>query len=321
MRAVRDLRSTEPKSKGPEQTAIGQKKWAEESAHFLSGESRPCVIRSPQPAGHAPGLSRTPGRRSDLHASIVRTALPRTPETAWDFSPANACSSRASSTTARSPTASPGLPPRRRRTGFQLPGRALQGPHHRVRRRIRLDAVFDCDVGSDEQIERPVRRPRPGLARRLRRLRALDRLRAARGDRRRVPGRPVARGLPHRPRHLGLQLPGDGQGRAAAARERAACSRSPTWARVRAVPDYNTMGLAKASLEASVRYLAATWGPRASASTASRPARSRRWRPRASRASASCCGVVDRTRRCAATSRSTTSATRPRSCCPTSPAA
>ena len=30
----------------------------------------------------------------------------------------------------------------------------------------------------------------------------------------------------------------------------------------RAVPNYNTMGLAKASLEASVRYLAASLGPR-----------------------------------------------------------
>ena len=30
----------------------------------------------------------------------------------------------------------------------------------------------------------------------------------------------------------------------------------------RVVPNYNTMGLAKASLEASVRYLAATLGPR-----------------------------------------------------------
>jgi enoyl-[acyl-carrier protein] reductase I len=31
---------------------------------------------------------------------------------------------------------------------------------------------------------------------------------------------------------------------------------------IRAVPNYNTMGLAKASLEASVRYLAASLGPR-----------------------------------------------------------
>ena len=57
---------------------------------------------------------------------------------------------------------------------------------------------------------------------------------------------------------------------------------------MRAVPNYNTMGLAKASLEASVRYLAASLGPAACASTASRPGRSRRWRPRASRTSASC---------------------------------
>ena len=59
-----------------------------------------------------------------------------------------------------------------------------------------------------------VRAARRGLAA-VRRLRAFDRLRAARGDCRRLPRRPVARGLPHRARHLGLQLPGPGQGRPA----------------------------------------------------------------------------------------------------------
>jgi enoyl-[acyl-carrier protein] reductase I len=52
---------------------------------------------------------------------------------------------------------------------------------------------------------------------------------------------------------------------------------------VRTVPNYNTMGLAKASLEASVRYLAEAWAARACGSTASAPARSRRWPPAASR--------------------------------------
>ena len=72
--------------------------------------------------------------------------------------------------------------------------------------------IFDCDVGDDAQIERAVRRTRQELAR-VRRLRPLDRLRAARGDRRRLPRRPDARDLPHRARHLGLQLSGHGQGR------------------------------------------------------------------------------------------------------------
>ena len=51
----------------------------------------------------------------------------------------------------------------------------------------------------------------------------------------------------------------------------------------RVVPNHNTMGLAKASLEASVRYLATALGRAASAPTASRPARSRPWPPAASR--------------------------------------
>ncbi len=72
--------------------------------------------------------------------------------------------------------------------------------------------VFDCDVADDAQIERLF----AGLGEAwdaVRRLRARDRLCAARGDRRRLSRRPVARELPHRPRHLGLQLPGHGQGR------------------------------------------------------------------------------------------------------------
>ena len=62
---------------------------------------------------------------------------------------------------------------------------------------------------------------------------------------------------------------------------------------MRTVPNYNTMGLAKASLEASVRYLAEALGAaRACASTASAPARSRPWPPAASRTSARSCSVV-----------------------------
>ena len=65
---------------------------------------------------------------------------------------------------------------------------------------------------------------------------------------------------------------------------------------VRAIPNYNTMGLAKASLEASVRYLAEAVGTcrtaAACASTASAPARSRPWPPAASRTSASCSAIA-----------------------------
>jgi hypothetical protein len=76
--------------------------------------------------------------------------------------------------------------------------------------------IFDCDVGDDAQIDAPVRRPGRALAA-VRRLRALHRLRPARGHRRRLSRRPVARGLPHRARHLCLQLSGHGQGGPAAA--------------------------------------------------------------------------------------------------------
>jgi enoyl-[acyl-carrier protein] reductase I len=81
----------------------------------------------------------------------------------------------------------------------------------------------------------------------------------------------------------------------------------------RVVPHYNTMGLAKASLEASVRYLASHLGPRASASTASPPVRSRRSPPPASRTSARCCRSTPTMRRYGAMSPSTRSATSPHS--------
>jgi NAD(P)-dependent dehydrogenase (short-subunit alcohol dehydrogenase family) len=45
----------------------------------------------------------------------------------------------------------------------------------------------------------------------------------------------------------------------------------------RVMPNYNVMGVAKAALEASVRYLAADFGPQASASTRCRPDRCARW--------------------------------------------
>ncbi len=64
---------------------------------------------------------------------------------------------------------------------------------------------------------------------------------------------------------------------------------------VRALPSYNVMGLAKASLEASVRYLAACLGPERCASTASPRARSRPSPPPASAASRSLLRFVERT--------------------------
>ena len=91
---------------------------------------------------------------------------------------------------------------------------------------------------------------------------------------------------------------------------------------IRAVPNYNTMGLAKASLEASVRYLAASLGPRGRArqrhlGRADQDAGSlgHQGLRQAARP-----GGAQR-RRWAATSPSTTSATSPPSCCRTWPLA
>ena len=181
--------------------------------------------------------------------------------------------------------------------------------------------VFDCDVADDAQIERAVRRPRRGLAE-LRRLRPLDRLRAPGGDRRRLPRGPVARGVPDRPRHLELQLPGDGQGgRAAPAAGRGAAHADlPGGAAQRSQLQHDgpRQGLARGQRALPGGQPRPQGHPRQRHfGRADQDARrlghqGLRQDPRRRRR---------RTRRCAATSRSTTSATSPRSCCPTWPPA
>jgi enoyl-[acyl-carrier-protein] reductase (NADH) len=52
------------------------------------------------------------------------------------------------------------------------------------------------------------------------------------------------------------------------------------------MPHYNVMGVAKAGLEASVKYLARIWDATASGLTRFLPVRSRRWPPAASAISA-----------------------------------
>ena len=75
--------------------------------------------------------------------------------------------------------------------------------------------IFDCDVGDDAQIERLFDQLGEAWDGFDGFVHAIA-LRAARGDRRRLPRRPDPRELSRRARHLGLQLPGDGQGGTAA---------------------------------------------------------------------------------------------------------
>ena len=84
------------------------------------------------------------------------------------------------------------------------------------------------------------------------------------------------------------------------------------------VPCYNVMGVAKAALEASVRYLAADLGVlRASASTRSPPGRCARWRVPASPTGACCSTISATTRPCSARRRSTRWAAPGSTCCRT----
>ena len=71
-----------------------------------------------------------------------------------------------------------------------------------------------------------------------------------------------ARGLPDRARHLELQPHGARQGRRPLMLGRAGAILTLSYlGAVRSIPSYNVMGLAKASLEANVRFLAADLGP------------------------------------------------------------
>jgi hypothetical protein len=113
----------------------------------------------------------------------------------------------------------PCLRARRRRDRAQLRGRAFPRPRHRVRQGIRHRPGVRMRRGRRRTDRAPVRTAGPALGP-VRRLRARHRLCTARGHRRRLPRRPVAREFPHRARDLGLQLPRAGQGRAAAAAPR-----------------------------------------------------------------------------------------------------
>ena len=63
------------------------------------------------------------------------------------------------------------------------------------------------------------------------------------------------------------------------------------------IPNYNVMGVAKAALEASVRYLAHDLGPKGFASTRFPPGRCARWRLRAFPISNPCCTMSPSARR------------------------
>jgi enoyl-[acyl-carrier protein] reductase I len=112
----------------------------------------------------------------------------------------------------------------------------------------------------------------------------------------------LPRSLPHLPGSQRLQLPALAKAARPMMKGRNGSLLTMSYlGAVRTMPNYNIMGMAKASLEASVRYMAVTSAPKARASMPFPRARSRRWPPPASATSASCWPSTNATPRCAAT--------------------
>jgi hypothetical protein len=152
------------------------------------------------------------------------------------------------------------LPPRRRRTGVQLPGRALQGPHHRVGGRIRLRSWSSTAMSSDDaQIERLF----ADLGQHWDQFDGFVHAIAF------APREAIAGDFLDGLSRESFRIAHDISAYSFPAMAKAALPRLrpggrlltlSTWARCAYVPNYNTMGLAKASLEASVRFLASEPG-------------------------------------------------------------
>ena len=120
--------------------------------------------------------------------------------------------------------------------------------------------VMPMDVAIDAEIAAAFAR-REGRLVRNRRHRALRRIRAARGAHGNFRRGDDARELRRRPRRFQLQPHGARtRGIAAHARPRRRDPDPLYLGAVRSIPSYNVMGLAKASLEANVRFLAADLG-------------------------------------------------------------
>jgi enoyl-[acyl-carrier-protein] reductase (NADH) len=215
-----------------------------------------------------------------------------------------------------------GLPPGRCATGFHLSERALQGSRRQVRQGIRQHLIFPCDVAEDAEIERlfaELGEHWDGLEGLVHSI-AYAPSEAIEGD--------FLDGITRDAFRIAHDVSSYSYpALAKAARPLLLKGRNPALLALsylgaeRTMPNYNTMGLAKASLEAATRYLAFCLGPqgiRANAISAG-PIKT---------LAASGIGNFSRllafnahTRRYAATSPSTKSATPPPSCSPTSPAA
>ena len=142
------------------------------------------------------------GRRAGARRRAGIIARSSNAESPWAFCRARRFSSPACSATARSPTASP------RRAAAKAPSSpsptratASRTASTEMAQRIRLGPRLPLRRRQRRADRRAVRRARASAGTASTAC-ALHRLRAARGDRRRFPRRPLARGLPHRARRI-----------------------------------------------------------------------------------------------------------------------
>jgi enoyl-[acyl-carrier protein] reductase I len=149
--------------------------------------------------------------------------------------------------------------PAGRRAGLQLRRRALQGPHHRIRRRVRLQAGVRLRRRQRRADRAHVPRPVAALAD-VRRLRA----RIGFAPREAIAGN-FLDGLSRENFRIAHDIsaysfPAMAKAALPYLSDASALLTLSYLGALRSIPNYNTMGLAKASLEASVRYLAEALG-------------------------------------------------------------
>ncbi len=153
------------------------------------------------------------------------------------------------------------MPARRRELAFTYVNDELKDRVVKIAAEFGAVPVLPCDVAKDDDIDALFASAASGVGR-PRRAAAFDRVRSARSAGRRLPRRLSRNAFAVAQDISSYSFAALAKGARPLMRGRPGSILTLTYlGAVRSVPNYNVMGLAKASLEANVRYLAACLGP------------------------------------------------------------